>query len=244
MGSRTCVNFLQASLGEFLSVWRMGGTATLHLSTSGGTVEVGYNLRLGHPDSPFPLSPPPSPPPPPPHRPRHKGPAKRERDRQRAARRQAGRPAPASPSPSTPSPAVPVGPPSPLPSSPPTPASPASADRQASRLRIITVPPAPQDTLHQGAPAIPQFDGMKDTSYSSSTKSTTPPPSPGTLPEPPPCKKCGSFYTCWANVTACETGEEPPWGMDPHPCAVDMATHPRLGCTLRTCSAHSPPPIK
>ena len=39
MGSRTCVNFLQASLGEFLSVWRMGGTATLHLNTSGGTVK-------------------------------------------------------------------------------------------------------------------------------------------------------------------------------------------------------------
>ena len=56
MASRTSVNFLQASLGEFLSVWRMGGNATLHLSTSGGTVEVGYNLRLGHPDSSFPLS--------------------------------------------------------------------------------------------------------------------------------------------------------------------------------------------
>ena len=256
MGSRTCVNFLQASLGEFLSVWRMGGTATLHLNTSGGTVEVGYNLRLGHPDSPFPLPPPPSPPPPPPHRPRHKGPAKRERDRQRAARHQAGRPAPAPPPPGAPSsppppsnPAAPVDPPSPHPSTPATTAPPAPpappAPGGAGRKKITNLPPAPQDwSSSWNWSVIPQLDGVIDTSSSSAT-STTPPPSPGTLPEPPPCKKCGNINTSWASKTSCQPASQPGWGMDPDPpCAVDLATHPRLGCTLRTCSAHWPPPIK
>ena len=262
MASRTSLNFLQASLGEFLSVWRMGGNATLHLSTTGGTVKIGYNLHLGHPDSPFPLFPPPSPPPSP-HRPRHKGPAKRERDRQRAARHQAGRPAPAPPSSppgapsttppaSTPSPAAPVGPSSPsTPAPAPTPPAP-PAPGGAGRKRITTLPP---DTLHQGVgvrctrtPTIPQLDGVMDTSSSSAT-STTPPPSPGSLPDPPPCKECGGSNTSWASVAACQAKPchamaRLAWGMDQGPCAVDLATHPRLGCTLRTCSAHWPPPIQ
>ena len=74
MNSRRTIDSLQAYLGEFMAVWRMGGNASMHLSTSGGFVDVFSNLRLGHPCSPFPLpfpppptysppSPPPSPPP-------------------------------------------------------------------------------------------------------------------------------------------------------------------------------------
>ena len=79
-------------------MWRMGGNSSLHLTTSSGNVNVGFNLQLGHPDTPFPshTSPPfpPSYPSPPPHsspppRPRHRGPAQREKNCLRAARHQA-----------------------------------------------------------------------------------------------------------------------------------------------------------
>ena len=71
MTSRSSMNFLPATLGEFMSVWSMGGNSSLHLTTSSGHVNVGFNLQLGHPDSPLPshttIPSPPSHPPPPYH---------------------------------------------------------------------------------------------------------------------------------------------------------------------------------
>ena len=98
MNSRTSMNFLTASLEEFISVWRMGGNSSLHLTTSSGQVNIGFNLQLGHPDFPFPPhSAPPFPPsqptphfhPSPSPRPRHRGPVQREKNRLRAALHQA-----------------------------------------------------------------------------------------------------------------------------------------------------------
>ena len=97
-------------------MWRMGGNSSLHLTTSSGHVNIGFNLQLGHPDSSFPhhSAPPslpshPSPPlhPSPPTRPRYRGPAEREKNRLRAARHQAAHhqtplnPTPSSPAPTT-----------------------------------------------------------------------------------------------------------------------------------------------
>ena len=78
---------------EFISVWAMGGEASLSLTTSKGLVTMGFNCTLGTPGAPhsLPPSPAPYPPPPsPPRRPRHRGPAEKEKNRQRAARHQAG----------------------------------------------------------------------------------------------------------------------------------------------------------
>ena len=91
MATRTNSQFVAASVTEFLSVWSLGGEASLNLTTRNGHAEVKFNCTLGHPCAlhSLPPSPTPSPTPaPPPHQPRHRGPAERERNRQRAARHQ------------------------------------------------------------------------------------------------------------------------------------------------------------
>ena len=91
MATRSNSQFLAASVTEFVTVWALGGNASLNLSTSGGITTVGFNCTLGHPSAPHILPPPPSSltPAPPPPKPRHRGPAEREKNRLRAARHQA-----------------------------------------------------------------------------------------------------------------------------------------------------------
>ena len=92
MATRSNSQFLAASVTEFVTVWALGGNASLNLSTSGGITTVGFNCTLGHPSAPHILPPPQSlPSPPPPPKPRHRGPAERERNRLRAARHQASK---------------------------------------------------------------------------------------------------------------------------------------------------------
>ena len=91
MSTRSNSKFVAASVTEFLSVWSLGGEASLNLTTRDGLATVKFNCTLGHPGAihSLPPSTTPSPTPtPPPHRPRHRGPAERERNRQRAARHQ------------------------------------------------------------------------------------------------------------------------------------------------------------
>ena len=82
-----------ASVTEFLSVWALGGKASLNPMTNNGLTTVGFECTLGHPGASHSIPaffPPPSPPTPsPPSRPRHRGPAEREKNRLRAARHQA-----------------------------------------------------------------------------------------------------------------------------------------------------------
>ena len=90
---RTNSQFLAASVTEFISVWAIGGDASLTLTTNGGFTTIAFNCTIGHPGShhstPAPSAP--SFPPPPPRRPRHRGPKEIERNRQRAARHQAAK---------------------------------------------------------------------------------------------------------------------------------------------------------
>ena len=76
-------NFVQASLAEFLNVWSIGGDASLNLTTTGGRVNMAFNVSLGNPGSAF-SSPSSSV-----RRQRHRGQADKEKSRQRAAARQA-----------------------------------------------------------------------------------------------------------------------------------------------------------
>ena len=74
MSTRTNSQFVAASVTEFLSVWSLGGEASLNLTTRGGLATIKFNCTLEHPSAhhSLPPSPPPSPTPaPPPHRPRH-----------------------------------------------------------------------------------------------------------------------------------------------------------------------------
>ena len=106
MATRTNSQFMMASLTEFISVWAVGGKASLSLTTSGGSATVAFNCTLGPPGAPHilpPLSAPFPPPPSPPRRPRHRGPAEKEKNRQRAARHQADLARTAAPASSTPS---------------------------------------------------------------------------------------------------------------------------------------------
>ena len=93
MSTRTNSQFLAASVTEFISVWAIGGDASLNLTTKGGFTTIGFNCTIGHPGAPHPLPPPPSSvpsfPAPPPRRPRHRGPSEVEKNKQRAARHQA-----------------------------------------------------------------------------------------------------------------------------------------------------------
>ena len=93
MLSRTNSQFLTASVTEFISVWAIGGDASLNLTTKGGFTTIGFNCTIGVPGAhhSLPPTPPSAPsfPPPPPRRPRHRGPAELERNKQRAARHQA-----------------------------------------------------------------------------------------------------------------------------------------------------------
>ena len=76
-------NFVQASLAEFLNVWSTGGDASLNLTTTGGRVNMAFNVSLGNPGSAF-SSPSSSV-----RHQRHRGPADKEKSRQRAAAHQA-----------------------------------------------------------------------------------------------------------------------------------------------------------
>ena len=81
-----------ASVTEFISVWALGGEASLNLATRNGITNVAFNCHLGHPGAPHSLPPAPTPAPPPqspPRQPRHRGQAEREKNRQRAAQHQA-----------------------------------------------------------------------------------------------------------------------------------------------------------
>ena len=95
MSARTNSQFLAASVTEFISVWAVGGDASLNLTTKGGFTTIGFNCTIGHPGAPHSLPSPPSSapsfPPPPPRRPRHRGQAERDRNKQRAARHQAAK---------------------------------------------------------------------------------------------------------------------------------------------------------
>ena len=203
---------LQATLGEFMAVWRMGGDASIHLSTSRGLLSMSSNMLLGNPGAHFPpptmppYSPPSPPPSPPPtRRPRNRGPARRERDRQRAARFQARRPPPTTPpaSPSTPPSTAPVGAtstPATAPVAPPFLPPPATtappAPGEAGQQPDTDLPPAPQDwestTLPQGvgvrltrAPSIPQLDGAAEAPSTPSTPSSSPRSTTTTTSLPP-----------------------------------------------------------
>ena len=81
-----------ASVTELISVWALGGEASLNLATRNGITNVAFNCHLGHPGAPHSLPPSPTPPSPafpPPRRPRHRGPAEKEKNRKRAAQHQA-----------------------------------------------------------------------------------------------------------------------------------------------------------
>ena len=70
--------FVIASVNEFITVWALGGSASLSLTTKDGQATVEFNCTLGKPDAPHSL--PVSLPSPPPRRqPRHRGPAEKER---------------------------------------------------------------------------------------------------------------------------------------------------------------------
>ena len=90
MSTRTNSQFVAASVKEFLSVWCLGGEASLNLITRNGQTEFNIYCTLGHPCAPHSLLPSltPSPTPaPPPLRPCHRGPS----ERQCAARHQEAR---------------------------------------------------------------------------------------------------------------------------------------------------------
>ena len=95
-----------ASVTEFLSVWALGGKASLNLMTNNGLTTVGFECTLGHPGASHSIPaffPPPSPPTAsPPSRPRHRGSAEREKNRLRAARHQATQAKDSVPEPSAP----------------------------------------------------------------------------------------------------------------------------------------------
>ena len=92
---RTNSQFVAASVTEFISVWAIGGDASLTLTTNGGFTTIAFNCTIGHPGAHHSIPPTPSSapsfPPPPPRRPRHRGPKEIERNKQRAARHQAAK---------------------------------------------------------------------------------------------------------------------------------------------------------
>ena len=89
MATSTNSQFMVASLTEFISVWAVGGEASLSLTTSRGSATVAFNCTLGPPGAPHTLPPPSAPSPlSPPRRSRHRGPGEKEKNRQRAARHQ------------------------------------------------------------------------------------------------------------------------------------------------------------
>ena len=75
MLSRTNSQFLTASVTEFISVWAIGGEASLNLTTKGGFTTIRFNCTIGVPGAPhsLPPTPPSAPsfPSPPPCWPRH-----------------------------------------------------------------------------------------------------------------------------------------------------------------------------
>ena len=91
MSSRTNSQFVVASVQEFMTVWAMGGDASLNLTTNNGLATVSFTCHLGHPGAPN--SPPSSSTPSTSssRHPRHRGPTEKERNRQRAAHHQAAR---------------------------------------------------------------------------------------------------------------------------------------------------------
>ena len=60
MSARTNSQFLAASVTEFISVWAVGGDASLNLTTKGGFTTIGFNCTIGHPGAPHSLPSPPS----------------------------------------------------------------------------------------------------------------------------------------------------------------------------------------
>ena len=91
MNNRVNSHFVGASLTEFLSVWSLGGEASISLTTKGGNTDMSFNISLGNPGAPFPFSHPSPASTPPPQKPRYRGPAEKDRGRQRAARYQAAK---------------------------------------------------------------------------------------------------------------------------------------------------------
>ena len=83
MSTRVNSQFVAASMTESFSVWSLGGEASQNLAIRNGSINISFNISLGHPSAPFPL-----PSVPPPQKPRHRGTAEKERGRQRAARHQ------------------------------------------------------------------------------------------------------------------------------------------------------------
>ena len=86
MDNRNNSNFVKASLAEFISVWSLGGEASLNLNTKDGKLNMSFNISLGNPGISIYPSPPTSS-----AKPRHRGPAEKERGRQRAICHQASK---------------------------------------------------------------------------------------------------------------------------------------------------------
>ena len=86
MDNRNNSNFVKASLAEFISVWSLGGEASLNLNTKDGKLNMSFNISLGNPGISIYPSPPTSS-----AKPRHRGPAEKERGRLRAACHQASK---------------------------------------------------------------------------------------------------------------------------------------------------------
>ena len=104
MADKINSNFVKSSLAEFISVWSVGGEASLSLNTKDGRLNMSFNLSLGHPGTSFTPSPETSSS----AKPRHRGPVEKERGRQRAARHQASKATAPVPSPALASVPVPV----------------------------------------------------------------------------------------------------------------------------------------
>ena len=85
-------------MSEFITIWGLGGEASLNLTTRNGITTVAFNCTLGHPGAPHSLPPTSAPSPysapsssskSSSQRTRHRGPSEKERNRLRAARHQA-----------------------------------------------------------------------------------------------------------------------------------------------------------
>ena len=205
--------FVEASLAEFISVWRVGGEASLSLTTRGGNINMSFNLSLGHPGASFlPSSPTSSS-----SKPRHRGPAEKERSRQRAALHQASKvpaqvpaqvpalgPAPV-PAPAPEHVSAPV--PTPGPAQVSSAESQATSPVMASVIAPVTSPvvftsiPSPKSSFATIAsvnlnaapafsPVIPTPAYVTGMEFSSGRQNC-----PGNVPPPPLCKKCGKFTT-------------------------------------------------
>ena len=217
--------FVTASLAEFISVWNHGGDASLNLTTTGGFIDISFNLHLGQPGTPFSNSPSSTPS----IVGRHRGPAQKERDRQRAARHQAsqtGRPTPTTATPVTSTPTTEPVSESTVSATAPgftTPFPVVSAPVSGATPQVALS--VPEVKIHKCEYCDQTFNTTKGmnihkgrmhqdnapTSVNAPSTSTNSPvyvpgttysrgayTCPGNAPPPPPCEKCGNptYWSC------------------------------------------------